>query len=82
MLVTNKTSVDIVVSGGILKPKETREYIEMGFNTLNIHSEIGSAVITTEYCTRSIKNYGRIVAKEARKKDNHGMKIIIVTEVK
>ena len=54
----------------------------MGFNTLDIHSEIGSAVITTEYCTRSIKNYGRIVAKEAKKKDSHGMKIIVVTEIK
>jgi len=80
MLVTNKTSVDIVIKGGILKPKESREYTEMGFNTLNIHSNIGSSVITTEYCKRSIKNYGKLVAKEGRKKDEHGMKNIIVTE--
>lgn len=82
MIVTNNTSMNIVVSDGILKPKETRAYTEMMFDTLNIHSEIGSCVITTEYGERSIRNYGRLVAKEGRKKDENGMKNIIVTEVK
>lgn len=81
MLVTNKTSVDVVIHGGTLKPKESKEYTEMGFNTLDIHSEIGSSVITTEYGTRNIKNYGKLVAKEGRKKNEHGMKNIIVTEI-
>lgn len=81
MLVTNNTSVNIEIYGGILKPKESGEYTEFGFNTLDIHSEIGSSVITTEYCRRSIKNYGKIVAKEGRKKDEHGMKNIIVTQI-
>lgn len=81
MLVTNKTSVDIVIHGGTLKPKESKEYTEMGFNTLDIHSDIGSTVITTEYGTRNIKNYGKLVAKEGRKKNEHGMKNIIVTEI-
>jgi len=81
MLVTNKTNVNIEIYGGTLKPKESGEYTERGFNTLDIHSEIGSCVITTEYCIRSIKNYGKLIAKEGRKKDEHGMKNIIVTAI-
>lgn len=81
MLVTNKTNVDLVILGGIVKPNQSHEYTEMGFNTLDIHSEIGSSVITTEYCKRSIKNYGKLVAKEGCKKNEQGMKNIIVTEV-
>ena len=81
MLVTNKSNVQIVILGGILKPNESREYTEMAFNTLNIHSEIGSVEITTEYCRRSIKNYGKLFAKEGRKKGEHGMKNIIVTSI-
>lgn len=81
MLVTNKTNVDIVILGGILKPNQSHEYTEMMFNTLDIHSEIGSSVITTEYGNRSIKNYGKLVAKEGRKKNEHGMKNIIVKAI-
>ena len=47
MTVTNKTSVALEILGGSLKPNESREYTEMMFNTLDIHSEIGSCVITT-----------------------------------
>ncbi len=79
MLITNKTKVELVISNSILKPGESREYMEMGFNTLNIHSEIGSVVIVTEYCNRSISNFGKLIAKEGRKKNEHGMKNIIVT---
>lgn len=81
MLVTNKTNVDIEINGNTLKPKESKEYAEMVFDTLNIHSEIGSCFIVSEYWKRSIKNYGKLVAKEGRKKDEHGMKNIIVTQM-
>ena len=74
MTVTNKTSVALEILGGSLKPNESREYTEMMFNTLDIHSEIGSCVITTEYGQRSFRNYGKLVAKEGRKKNEHGMK--------
>ena len=48
MLVTNKTKVDIEINGNALKPKESREYNEIVFDTLNIHSEIGSCLIVSE----------------------------------
>lgn len=69
MTVTNKTSVALEILGGSLKPNESREYTEMMFNTLDIHSEIGSCVITTEYGQRSFRNYGKLVAREGRKKN-------------
>lgn len=80
MTVTNKTSVALEILGGSLKPNESREYTEM-MNTLDIHSEIGSCVITTEYGQRSFRNYGKLVAKEGRKKNEHGMKNIIVSSI-
>ena len=39
MTVTNKTSVALEILGGSLKPNESREYTEMMFNTLDIHSD-------------------------------------------
>lgn len=81
MTVTNKTSVALEILGWSLKPNESREYTEMMFNTLDIHSEIGSCVITTEYGQRSFRNYGKLVAKEDRKKNEHGMKNIIVSSI-
>lgn len=79
MTVTNKTTVTLEIMGGILKPNESREYAEMMFNTLDIHSEIGSCVITTEYAQRSFRNYGKLVAKEGCEKNEDGMKNIIVS---
>lgn len=75
MTVTNKTSVALEILGGSLKPNESREYTEMMFNTLDIHSEIGSCVITTEYGQRSFRNYGKLVAREGR---NSRKKVIII----
>lgn len=52
MTITNKTSVTLEILGTKLKPNESQEYTEMMFNTLDIHSEIGSCVITTELALR------------------------------
>ena len=53
----------------------------MMFNTLDICSEIGSCVITTEYGQRSFRNNGKLVAEEGRNKNEHGMKDILVTSI-
>lgn len=81
MTITNKTSVTLFILGGELKPKESREYPEMSFNTLNINSDIGSCIITTEYSQRSFRNFGKLVAKEGRKKGEHGMRNILVSSI-
>lgn len=81
MTVTNKTTVALEIMGGILEPNESREYPEMMFNTLDIHSEIGSCVITTEYAERSFRNFGKLVAKEGCEKNENGMKNIIVSSI-
>lgn len=81
MTVTNKTSVTLEILGGSLEPNESREYPEMMFNTLSIHSEIGSCDITTEYGERYFRNFGKLVAEEGRKKNELGMKEIIVSSI-
>ena len=63
MTITNKTSVTLEILGSELKPKESHEYEEMMFNTLNVHSEVGSCIITTEYEKRSFRNFGRLKEK-------------------
>ena len=81
MTVTNKTSVTLEILGRILKPNQTKEYPEMMFSTLDIHSEIGSCIITTKYAERHFKNSGKLVAKEGNKKDKYGMKNILVYSI-
>lgn len=53
----------------------------MMFNVLDIHSEIGSCVITTEYGQRSFRNFGKLVAKEDREKNEHSIKNILVSSI-
>lgn len=79
MTVTNKTTVALEIMGEVLKPNESREYPEMMFNTLNVHSEIGSCVITKGYAVRSFRNYGKLKAEEGTEKNEHGMKEIIIS---
>ena len=79
MTVKNKTTVALEIKGGVLNPGESREYAEMMFNTLDIHSEIGSCVITTEYAERSFRNYGKLKAEEGTEKNEHGMKEISIS---
>ena len=62
MTITNKTSVSLKIMGSSVGPNETREFPENAFNTLSVHSDIGSCVITTEYSQRTIENFGKLVA--------------------
>lgn len=81
MTVINKSPVTLEILGGNLNPNESREYTEMMFNTLNIHSEIGSCVITTEYGERSFRNYGKLFAKEGEEENEDGIKNILVSSI-
>ena len=81
MKVTNKTAVTLEILGGTLEPQESREYREMMFNTLDIHSEIGSCVVTTEYGIRSFRNFGKLVGKEGHRKNEYGMKDILISSI-
>lgn len=81
MTVINRSSVNIEILGRILEPNKSGEFLEMMFNTLDIHSDIGSCVITTEYGKRYFRNFGKLQAKEGRKKNKDGMKNILVTSV-
>ena len=80
MTVINKSTVTVYIHGIGLKPNEFKDYPEMKFNTLNIHSDIGSCVITTEYGRRMITNYGKLFANEELTNSLSLTKDIIVTE--
>lgn len=82
MLIENKTSVTLDIMGKTIEPGKSMEFGESMFNDLSIHSDIGSCSIVTEYCKRYIKNYGDLVAKEGSKKNERGMKNIIITSSK
>ena len=78
MTVINKSSVTVDIYDISLKPNQDKEFTEMTFNTLNIHSDIGSCVITSEYGRRSIKSYGKLSAKESDTMNPNGSKNIII----
>ncbi len=81
MTVKNKTSVSLYILGKNLEPNETREYPELVLNTLNIHSEIGSCVITTVFDRRILKNFGKLFAVEGGSLDIDGMRTILVYSI-
>ncbi len=81
MTVTNQTTVTLEILGKPLEPNQTHVYPEMMFNTLDIHSEIGSCVITTEYAKRYFRNFGKLAAKEGTERNEYGMKNILVYSI-
>ena len=82
MTVKNETAVTLKALGKEILPKESAEFSEMMFNTLDIHSDIGSIIITTEYSKRNFENFGKLFAIESKVKDDNGMRKIIVMEIK
>lgn len=84
MTIINKTSYDITVSDGrVICPKESIFVSENIFNTLSLHSEIGSCIITTKYSCHSFRNFGKIIVYEDEKSTrlNNAKKDIIISEV-
>lgn len=81
MIVENRTNVDIVIKGDVLKPNQKKEYYESLFNVLNINSEIGGCTIIRDYWERSIKNRGKFLAEESDDIDSFGMKVIVIRSI-
>lgn len=84
MKIINKTNYAVTTStGNIILTNESVFETENIFNTLSLHSEIGSCIITTEYSCRSFKNFGKIVVYEDEKSTspNDPKKDIIISEV-
>ena len=82
MNITNKTKVTLYIEGERVVPDGTYEKMEMGFDSTNIHSKIGSCRIVTECAKRKFKNYGKLIARETIGKDSQGLKNIVVREKK
>lgn len=81
MTVKNITSVTLEILGRGLYPNESQEYPETMFPTLDIHSEIGSCVITTENGKKKFRNFGRLVAAESYQKNRIGMRDILISDI-
>ncbi len=78
MTIINNTNVDLHINSEIITPGSKKGIYEGRFNTVNIHSDIGSIEIVTEYSERYIKNFGRITAEETGEMDENGLPNIVV----
>jgi len=80
MIILNKSTATLNISGTKVPPDDAFETTEMMFNTVDIHSDIGSVVITTEYSTRYFEAFGKLIAFESDylPKDKQGLKQIVV----
>lgn len=80
MIIINNLNTSLYVNGSCYKaPSGTRYYVyEATFNTVHLHSEIGSAIIETEYSKRYIKCFGKIMVEETAELDENGMSNIVV----
>lgn len=61
MIVINDTKVNIVTDTSVvITPTHTYTKMESVFDRLNLHSEIGSAIITCEYAKKTVKTFGML----------------------
>ncbi len=80
MVIENQTKCNIYIDCKVTEPGIRRYVTEHIFNTVDIHSDIGSAVITTEYYQRIFLTYGKMFLIESNELDSNGHKIIVVKE--
>lgn len=82
MTIRNQTTVPLTILGQTLEAKKSGEFMEHCFDTIEIKSKLGKCIITSEYGKRSIRNYGKIKARqEKNSKDPDGSKAIVVLMV-
>ncbi len=65
MNIINNTNISIFVDDNKIEPGDNINIHEYIFDTINIHSNIGSGEIICEYNNRYIHCYGNIDIKEA-----------------
>lgn len=80
MIILNKSTATLKIRGTEVPPDDSFETTEMIFNTVDIHSDIGSVVISTEYSIRYIEAFGKLIAFESEQlpMDKQGLKQIVV----
>ncbi len=82
MTITNKTTVTLYIEGTVpLLPNNSCKEPDTMLESLNIHSEIGSCIITTEYTKRSFRNFGKLVAEEGCEKNDNGRTDVIISSI-
>lgn len=65
MTIINQTPVNLYVRGTYIPPNKSIEIRELIFDSLDIHSAIGSCEVhTNEAENRDIKNFGKLIVKE------------------
>lgn len=80
MVIINNTDRCIYICGYEIKPDEREEFEERCFSDINIHSDIGSVEIITEYSIRIIKCFGKLMAGEIKELDVNGLPCISIKE--
>lgn len=79
MKIINTTNYPIITSqGDTILPKKSGFVITHIFDTLSLHSEIGSCIVTTRYSSLSFQSFGKInVFEDKESKTNNKLNIII-----
>ena len=61
MIIINDTKINIVTDTSVvITPTHTYTKMEAVFDKLNLHSEIGSAIITCEYAKKTVQSFGML----------------------
>lgn len=68
MIFINKTNVNMKIDIRTVHPNESYDYMNHVFDTIDIHSDIGSAKITCEYVDRYITTWGNLVINKEEDK--------------
>lgn len=80
MTIANQTNYILSVDGKTIIPDSRRYILESVFDTIGIHCDIGSAIITTEYGHRGIVTFGSLNVVESDETDREDQKILLVTD--
>lgn len=80
-MIRNHTNNTIEILGLELKPNESRELDDIMPNTVNVFSDIGRCIITTDRDgKRHFENCGKILAEEGHVWNEYGFRDIIISE--
>ena len=79
MQIINKTKYPLKILGETLRPNMSRNYEMKSFDSLHISCQIGRCVVVTEHGKRRFRSHGRLEAREGRKRDDDGFKVIIIS---
>lgn len=78
MRIYNNSNYTVFVNDFYIVSGDYADISEHIFDTINLHCNVGSSVITCEYGKRYIENYGNLYTEETDLLDDNGSKRIVI----